>query len=109
MIYSFLMIFSFICIFLIASIICFPKIKVAKRYINTYWIISLIGAMLMMFFNCVSFKNVFEGLFSDSTLNPFKILVLFFSMTFLSVFLDEVGFFKYIAAMLINKTKSNRF
>ena len=29
-------------------------------------------------------------------------------MTFLSIFLDEVGFFKYVASVLINKTKSNQ-
>ena len=30
-------------------------------------------------------------------MNPIKILVLFISMTILSIFLDEVGFFRYIA------------
>ena len=103
-----IVIFLITCVFLIASIILFPKIKVFKRHINTYWIISLIGAIFMVIFNCVSFKNIFEVLFSSSPLNPLKILVLFFSMTFLSIFLDEVGFFKYIAAMLINKTKTSQ-
>lgn len=96
------------CVTLIASILFFPKIKLFKRYINTYWVISLIGALLIICFNCVSVKSIFSTLLSSSPLNPLKILVLFFSMTFLSVFLDEVGFFRYVASVLINKMKSNQ-
>lgn len=103
-----LIIFIITCVLLICSILFFPKVKLFKRNINTYWIVSLLGALFIIIFNCVSFENIIDVLFSSSSLNPLKILILFFSMTFLSIFLDEVGFFKYVASVLINKTKSNQ-
>ena len=103
-----LIIFIITCVLLISSILFFPKVKLFKRNINTYWIVSLLGALFIIIFNCVSFENIIDVLFSSSSLNPLKILILFFSMTFLSIFLDEVGFFKYVASVLINKTKSNQ-
>lgn len=36
-------------------------------------------------------------------MNPIKILVLFISMTILSIFLDETGFFRYLAAATLKK------
>ena len=88
-----LIIFIITCVLLICSILFFPKVKLFKRNINTYWIVSLLGALFIIIFNCVSFENIIDVLFSSSSLNPLKILILFFSMTFLSIFLDEVGCF----------------
>lgn len=96
------------CIVLILSILFFPKIKIKNFELNTYWIICLIGAILILSFNCVSINDSLNGLFSDSSINPIKILLLFFSMTFLSIFLDEVGFFRFLAALLIKNCKTNQ-
>ena len=96
------------CVMLILSILLFPKIKVFNKEINTFWIISAIGAIFALLFNCISINEVIDGLFSSSTINPIKILLLFLSMTFLSIFLDEVGFFKFLASLLIRKCKSNQ-
>ena len=96
------------CLILILSILLFPKIKVFNKEINTFWIISTIGAIFALLFNCISINEVIDGLFSSSTINPIKILLLFLSMTFLSIFLDEVGFFKFLASLLIRKCKSNQ-
>ncbi len=96
------------CISLILSIIFFPKIKIFKKEFNTYWLIGLVGAILMLIFNCITIKEVLGGLLSDSSINPIKILILFVSMTLLSVFLDEVGFFKYLATYATKKAKSNQ-
>ena len=74
------------CIMLICSILFFPKIQIKNIKLNTYWIVCLIGAIFILIFNCVSFKDVINGLFADSIINPIKILLLFFSMTFLSIF-----------------------
>ena len=45
-------------------------------------------------------QTIWEALTSDTAINPLKILVLFISMTVLSIYLDELGFFRYLA----NKT-----
>ena len=96
------------CVSLICSILFFPKIKIKKIEISTYWIICLVGAILMLAFGSVTFDDVFNGLFENSAINPIKILLLFISMTFLSIFLDEVGFFRFLANLLVKYFKSNQ-
>ncbi len=96
------------CISLILSIIVFPKIKLFNKEISTYWLVGLFGAILMLIFNCIDIKEVLSGLLKDSSINPIKILILFISMTYLSVFLDEVGFFKFLATYATKKAKSNQ-
>lgn len=96
------------CLMLISAILFLPKIKIKNVSLNTYWIVCVLGAIACFIFNCVSFNEVIEGLFKDSIMNPIKILLLFFSMTFLSIFLDEVGFFHYLAVNLTKRFKSNQ-
>ena len=96
------------CLTLICSILFFPKIKIKNIELNTYWIVCIVGALLMLIFNCVSFEKVINGLFENSVINPIKILLLFLSMTFLSIFLDEVGFFRYLANLLVKYFRSNQ-
>lgn len=92
-------------ILMIDSIIFFPKIKIGKLNIQSYWIISLIGAIILVVFNLVPFRELINELIKDTNVNPIKILTLFISMTVLSVFLDELGFFKYLASIVIKKAK----
>ena len=70
------------CLMLVCSILFFPKIRIKTVEINTYWIVCAIGALFILILNCVSFNDVITGLFADSIINPIKILLLFFSMTF---------------------------
>lgn len=90
-------IFALTCCLLIASVLGFSNIKIKSRVLHTYWIICLIGAIFMLAFNRISLKEAFEGITANSSINPLKILVIFISMTFLSIFLDEIGFFGYLA------------
>ncbi len=87
-----------VCILMIISILSNRTIKIKKYRINLYWIIALIGAILVICFGLITPKQVINGLVNDTIVNPLKILTLFFSMTILSIFLDEVGFFKYLAS-----------
>lgn len=92
---------------LTASVIFFPSIKIGRAKIGSYWVVALIGATVLLIFGLVPVKDVISGLTAETEINPLKILVLFFSMTFLSVFLDEAGFFGYLAgkAVKIARTK----
>ena len=92
-----------------ASILFFPSIKIGKIKIGTYWIIALIGASLLLVFSFAPAKEVFQQLTSKNTVNPIKILVLFFSMTVLSIFLDEVGLFRFLANVAAKKAKHNQY
>ena len=97
------------CITLITSILFFPRIKIKNFGIGTYWVVALTGALLMIITSRVSLSTVFNGLTSTEAINPLKILCLFISMTILSIFLDEVGFFKHMANIVCKKAGTNQF
>lgn len=95
-------------ILLILSVFLFPKIKIKGKEIHTYWIVCLIGAIFMVVFKSISLKDIYQSLTNNSSINPLKILILFFSMTLLSIFLDEVGFFKFLATKAAKIAKTSQ-
>ena len=88
------------CLVMILGVLFFPKIKVGKDGVASYWVIALIGALLLVVSGQTDFQRIGSALMTDNAINPLKILVLFISMTILSIYLDELGFFRYLA----NKT-----
>lgn len=97
------------CLILILSILFFPKIKIKHIQIDTYIVVALLGAIVMLACNIIPLDVLKEKLFSNTSVNPIKILILFFSMTIMSIYLDEVGFFKYIAYKSVGLAKTNQF
>ncbi len=91
------------------SILFFPNIKIGKIKIGTYWVIALIGAIILLAFSLAPIKDVGKQLVSSSSINPLKILVLFFSMTLISIFLDEMGLFRHLANLASKKAKGNQY
>ena len=99
-------------ILIICSILYFPTITIKKFKISSYWPIALIGALLLLITNVVKLETVIDTFTANNSMNPLKILILFISMTILSIFLDEVGFFKYIAnksAKILNGSQTKLF
>ena len=90
------------------SILLFPKIKIGKIAISTYWLISLTGAVLLLCFSFAPIDKVWSELTNNNSINPLKIITLFFSMTILSIFLDEVGLFKYLASVASKRAGHNQ-
>ena len=93
----------------IASIIFIPHFKIRKITIDTYWILPLVAAIILLLTSLAPINEVISSLTSDTSINPLKILVLFFSMTIISVYLDELGLFKYLAGKAAKKAGSNQF
>lgn len=96
------------CIAMILSILFFPKIRLGKISIDTYWIVTLIGASVLLACGKANVVTVGKALISDTAINPLKILALFLSMTILSIFLDELGFFQYLAGIALKKAKTGQ-
>ena len=94
---------------LILSIFLFPQIRIGKHHLKTYWIIPFVTALILIIGRFINLNTIKEVFFSNDSINPLKILILFFSMTFISIFLDEVGFFKYLTIKIVNKVKNNQF
>lgn len=81
-----------------------PELRVGKIVLGTYWVVSLTGAILLLATGSIPFSELLAGLVdTTSAINPIKILTLFISMTALSVFLDEIGFFRYLAGAVLSK------
>lgn len=96
------------CAAMIACVLFFPKLKIGKAEISTYWIVTIVGAAAVFLSAPTRLKTVWAALVADSDINPLKILVLFLSMTVLSVFLDEVGFFGKLANTVLAKNKAGQ-
>lgn len=86
------------------SVLIKPYVYVKGFKLGTYWLISLVGAIVLIATGSIPLEYLAAELTSASSINPIKILILFFSMTSLSVFLDEVGFFRYLANLALRKT-----
>ena len=96
------------CVLMICSILFFPKLKIGKLSLDTYWLITVLGAVLVLIFGGADIAKVGESLIADTAINPLKILVLFLSMTILSIFLDELGFFRYLANAALKRAKTGQ-
>ncbi len=95
-------------ILMIICIIKFPKINIKNVSIETFWIVPLISAILLLVIGVLPINDAIGGLTDSTNINPIKILVLFFSMTFLSIVLDELGFFDYIANVVLKHVKHSQ-
>lgn len=95
-------------VIMILTILFFPSIQIKKLKISTYWVIPLISAIALVVLKQINIKELIDITFHSSNMNPFKILLLFLSMTLLSIFLDEVGFFRYLAFRLLKNATQNQ-
>ncbi len=89
----------------IASIVFLPEINVKGKRVAVFWVPALLCAIILLCVGALPLKYALTGLAGDmlsmfegrTSVNPVKILLLFFGMTAISVFLDEVGVFGYLA------------
>ena len=96
------------CAGMILSILLLPQLRIGKLRFDTYCLFALAGACAMLCAGCAEPTKILSAFTADNAVNPLKILTLFISMTVLSVFLDEVGFFAYIAAFALKKAGRSR-
>lgn len=85
------------------SVLLKPEIRFRRFSIGSYWLFSLCGALVLVLSGTIPLGELWAGLTAPSAVNPIKILVLFLSMTALSVFLDELGFFRYLASVALRR------
>ena len=93
---------------MIFAVLFFPKINLGRLSLGSYWVITLIGALLLLITGSVDINNVASALVAKTAINPLKILVLFISMTILSIYLDELGFFRYLANASLRRSGSSQ-
>ena len=91
------------CLLMVAAVLFYPQLKIGKLSIGSYWVVTLVGAAVLLLSGAVGLKPLGAALVADTAINPIKILVLFISMTILSIFLDELGFFRYLANVALKR------
>lgn len=99
-----LIIFIIISLLLITSIIVKPRLW----KLDTYVLIAIIGAILMLICRQITFHEVYISLFKNNLISPIKILILFISMTFLSIVCDTLGLFNYLAYKIVKLCKGGQ-
>lgn len=93
---------------LISAIIYFPEIHIKKIKIESFWVVSLIGAAFLIALKYLNINEVFIGITNNSAINPIKIIIIFISMTIMSIILDELGFFHKLASIALSKSKGTQ-
>ena len=80
-----------------------PAVHVGRVAISIFWIAPVCGVLALILGGRLGLSEIVAGLTAKGAVNPIQILVLFFSMTLLSVFLDEAGFFRYLAGGIMRR------
>ncbi len=100
------LIFLLSCLAIAAFILRRPYLRVRLRRrrlrVETYFIGALLGPLLLLGLGFLPFPEILESLSGDGRIQPAGILALFFSMVFISVFLDITGVFEYCARRALN-------
>lgn len=105
---SVIVIFALTIITLILMVIFKPNIRIGKHYFESFWIVALVGAFLMLILRVINMKEIFNGLTQNEGINPIKLLTIFISMSGLSIMLEELGFFKKVANAVLKKAGNSQ-
>ena len=93
---------------MVFSVFRIPVVRFGRFQLGGYCFFALLGAVLLLALGCVSPAAALRGIFAKTSVNPVKILVLFLSMTSFSIYLDELGFFRYLAAAVLRRAGSSQ-
>lgn len=90
------------------AIICLIANLKIKR-LELYPIVCVVGAVCILLINYRDFSKIAGVLFENTSINPLKILAFFISMTLLSLILDNLNFFNYLATKCIKFAKNSQY
>lgn len=93
---------------MIIAIIYFPVLKIKTLKVQSFWIVSLLGAIAIVLTRCLNIEQIKTILLNSEAMNPVEILILFISMSILSITLDVSGFFKLCAYYATSVTKNSQ-
>lgn len=93
---------------MLITLILKPSLTIRGKSINLYWLIALAGAIALFVTGAIPIGEAWANLTRDTSVNPLKLLVIFFGMTVLSVFLDEMNLFEYLASFAVRHAKSTQ-
>ncbi len=108
MLFNFI-IFLLTIIFLIFFIIKKPYIIIKTKKIQTFYFAPVIGAICLLITQKGLAQSFIQQITTNNAVNPIKILVLFLCVSFLSVVIDYLNFFDFIANWCANRFQKSQF
>lgn len=102
-----LVVSSITCLGVILTSIFNIHFEIKGKALHVYWMVALIGAIIVLF-TSLTFGEWWSSLTKSGGINPIKILVLFLSMSLISIFLDELGFFAHLARWTLVRVKKSQ-
>lgn len=94
---------------MVTSIIVKPYVVIKKIKFGLYSIIVLFFAILCLVLGALPLRVAVDGITQNSPVNPLKILALFISLSLISIYLGDSGFFTMIAQKLFEKNNGSVF
>ena len=102
-----LVVSSITCLGVILTSIFNIHFEIKGKAIHIYWMVALLGALIVLF-STLSISEWWSALIKNDGINPIQILVLFLSMSLISIFLDELGFFAHLANWTLLRVKKSQ-
>lgn len=96
------------CIALVLCVLVKPEVKIKKFSLPLYPLIAVLGAVCTVAFTPLTLDECWQGITGVGSVNPLKILTLFISVTAISIFLDEVGFFEFLACKVLKSAGGSK-
>ena len=93
----------------IVTVLVKPYVRIGRFKIGLYVPVCFLGAAAELLFGGLTFSDVFHGITAAGAVNPVKILVLFISVTLISVYLGDAGFFDYVAERVFTGARGGFF
>ena len=104
-----IIIFAITILAMVTCLIVKPNVQIKGHTLQLYWVIALTGALVLVLSWILSPVELWSGLTADTAVNPLKILVLFTSMAVLSIVLDELGFFAFLASWALRHAGKSQY
>ena len=95
-------------VLMILTILFKPIIRIGNLEINTFYFFPLLGTILIILTNQIDLDFLIDSFTSNTSINPIKIVILLMSLSMLSIALDELGLFNYLASRVVQKVKNNQ-
>lgn len=95
---------SLLLIALVVGCIIFSAVRPitigGKSY--SFGTVSLLGLALMILWGVVDYQTLHDGIIGNGFVEPWKIIVIFFSVAYVSISTDATGIFDYLAYRLVH-------
>ena len=94
---------------ILLMILCIIKGYKLFNKISAHILPVFICAILFVILKIAPLESIKDTFLTNSSINPLKIVVLLLSLSFLSIYLDELGFFRYLASVALARGNKNQF